>query len=254
MAGISTAQDLVKDNKNKGILISIFEQEDLDEHNKKQFEYIYKIKSGENIKIIDYNSDIKADKLLKEGDNIELKVLDDYSAIITKSGKEYDYNNILDYCYKHDDYYIDLRLEQECETLELEIEEKIRKLSNLREDNITEITTYNGYIEVNGKETEGLKININYSSVSHIVDPMIKFNEELEKPEEYEFNDVEDFKQDIIKELKEIQNIQKKNMGDNTYMIGMYNGMECLISVLEYQEPEYVNINKHLANQSLIKK
>lgn len=71
--------------------------------------------------------------------------------------------------------------------------------------------------------------------INNIYDNRIVYIDE----EEEEDNKIIIPKDDIIKSFKETQEIQKDNMGDNDYMIGMYNGMECLIALLEEREPRY---------------
>lgn len=48
-----------------------------------------------------------------------------------------------------------------------------------------------------------------------------------------------------LKNIKEIKNVQKKNLTDD-YMVGLYNGMEFALAIMENREPVYeTNINHH---------
>jgi hypothetical protein len=46
--------------------------------------------------------------------------------------------------------------------------------------------------------------------------------------------------------LKEMKAVQAQNLTDG-YMIGMYNGMEYCISLIEEREPEYVDVTEKLS-------
>ena len=41
-----------------------------------------------------------------------------------------------------------------------------------------------------------------------------------------------------LKNIKEIKNVQKKNLTDD-YMVGIYNGMELALAIMENREPVY---------------
>lgn len=47
-----------------------------------------------------------------------------------------------------------------------------------------------------------------------------------------------------IKNIKEIKNVQKKNLTDD-YMVGLYNGMELALAIMENREPVYETNIKH---------
>ncbi len=47
----------------------------------------------------------------------------------------------------------------------------------------------------------------------------------------------------LLKSLNECKNIQEKSTkGDNTYMVGLYNGMEYIISLMEERYPKYMKV------------
>lgn len=49
-----------------------------------------------------------------------------------------------------------------------------------------------------------------------------------------------------IKELKRIKDIQEQNLGEdqNEYMVGMYNGLELAVAIMENRTPVYVSCEK----------
>lgn len=157
MAGIILAETLVKENRSKGIVKSIYEQEDQEERNEKFFEHIIELKDGSNIKLNDYNQDVKCSKHIKEGDSVELKVIGENEAILLKENEIYSEKDRYKTIRKEEDYYIDYSIEKECIELQSEIEERVRKIEKLRDEKIITINTYHGDIEIDGKEAKGAK-------------------------------------------------------------------------------------------------
>lgn len=49
-----------------------------------------------------------------------------------------------------------------------------------------------------------------------------------------------------IRELKRIKDIQEQNLGEdqNEYMVGMYNGLELAVAIMENRPPVYVSCEK----------
>lgn len=49
-----------------------------------------------------------------------------------------------------------------------------------------------------------------------------------------------------IRELKRIKDIQEQNLGEdqNEYMVGMYNGLELAVAIIENRPPVYVSCEK----------
>lgn len=49
-----------------------------------------------------------------------------------------------------------------------------------------------------------------------------------------------------IRELKRIKDIQEQNLGEdqNEYMVGMYNGLELAVAIMENRPPVYVSCIK----------
>jgi hypothetical protein len=48
----------------------------------------------------------------------------------------------------------------------------------------------------------------------------------------------------VLKQMKDALKIQKDCIGEEEYMLGMYNGMEFVISCMEKREPKYEEIKK----------
>lgn len=172
MAGIHIIEKLIKEGKDKGIVKSIFEQEDQDERNKKYFEYVIETESGENIKINDYDSDIRCSKNIKEGDSVELKILGEDEAILLKEGEKYSEKDIYKTIRHSEDYLIDKDIEWKCCESEVKIEKEIRKIEKLRKEKIISIRTYNGDILIDGKEVEGTKCSVYFEGEDDYVDKL----------------------------------------------------------------------------------
>lgn len=49
-----------------------------------------------------------------------------------------------------------------------------------------------------------------------------------------------------IRELKRIKDVQEQNLGEdqNEYMVGMYNGLELAVAIMENRPPVYVSCGK----------
>lgn len=49
-----------------------------------------------------------------------------------------------------------------------------------------------------------------------------------------------------IRELKRIKDIQEQNLGEdqNEYMVGMYNGLELAVAIMENRKPVYLSCIK----------
>lgn len=49
-----------------------------------------------------------------------------------------------------------------------------------------------------------------------------------------------------IRELKRVKDVQEQNLGEdqNEYMVGMYNGLELAVAIMENRKPVYVSCEK----------
>lgn len=49
-----------------------------------------------------------------------------------------------------------------------------------------------------------------------------------------------------IRELKRVKDVQEQNLGEeqNEYMVGMYNGLELAVAIMENRLPVYVSCEK----------
>ena len=49
-----------------------------------------------------------------------------------------------------------------------------------------------------------------------------------------------------IRELKRVKDVQEQNLGEdqNEYMVGMYNGLELAVAIMENRPPVYVSCEK----------
>lgn len=49
-----------------------------------------------------------------------------------------------------------------------------------------------------------------------------------------------------IRELKRVKDVQEQNLGEdqNEYMVGMYNGLELAVAIMENRPPAYVSCEK----------
>ena len=59
-----------------------------------------------------------------------------------------------------------------------------------------------------------------------------------------------------IRELKRVKNVQEQNLGEdqNEYMVGMYNGLELAVAIMENRPPVYVSCEKEPEQFEDIKK
>lgn len=91
----------------------------------------------------------------------------------------------------------------------------------------------NNFILTCEKDNEELRKNINY--YKNMVSRLKKENQELKKQ-------VEEWKHHLkcSKEMLDIQG-QKGNYDFDEYMLGLYNGMEYIISLFETREPKYID-------------
>lgn len=48
----------------------------------------------------------------------------------------------------------------------------------------------------------------------------------------------------LVEQMKDLLEIQKDNIGQEEYMLGMYNGMEFVLACMEKREPKYEEIKK----------
>ena len=49
---------------------------------------------------------------------------------------------------------------------------------------------------------------------------------------------------EVLQQMKDMLQVQKNCIGDEEYMLGMYNGMEFVLACMEKREPKYEEIKK----------